>query len=322
MVRPACQFLALVVSIVVSGCAGLTQLQHSVSVFNQATHEAAAAERSFLDAVMTVDCQNQFYTSAYNYSISKEPQANFDLAGYCTPRLISQQQIDTRNQLMNAIILYADKVQALASDQDDKKLDASAETMAKGLNKLVKAGGIKLANPSLVKQVEAAVTAISEMALDEVKYKNVRSAAVSVQPGLVVIVEALKQENFGFGQSMSAAIGDLEQKLRIEIAMSRQHQFALSGSGDQAGIFFNIVRSRNILAAADPLTRRALASAANLPGASVTDPATPVNDTLQAVVDANQALVDARVGGIYSAAHDLASRAGAAKKVYDQINGK
>lgn len=56
------------VLIALSACVGLSQIQDSMSHFAQATHAASAAEATFLNAVLTVDCEKQFHTIAYQYS--------------------------------------------------------------------------------------------------------------------------------------------------------------------------------------------------------------------------------------------------------------
>jgi hypothetical protein len=307
-------FVIALISIMLSACAGITQPQDSISRFDQSIHEASTAEVAFLNAVLTTDCEEQFYNSAYKFSISTDPKTNFDLLGYCVPRVITLDQIDIRDTLMKAIVLYADKMQALTSNDQDKQLDTNSQTVAQNLNKLASNGGFKLKDPAIVQGVEAAVIAIANMALDETKYKDLRTAAEKMHPNLVVIVNALKNENFGFGQAITVSLGHIEIMLRTEISLS--HQTGKSAASDT---FFNIIKSRSILMRADLVTKQSITSPANSTELKPIDAAKPLNDALDAIVSGNQAIANARTGGVYAAANDLYKRAAAAKDIYSSI---
>jgi hypothetical protein len=302
------------ISTMLSACAGFSRIQDPISHFNQAAHAASSAESAFLNAVQVVECEDQFYKSAYDYSTSSDPKANFDLRGYCTPIVVTPDQITTRNTLMSAIVLYADKMQALSTSDNDKQLDANSQTLAQNLNKLAITGGIKLQDPAIVQGVEAAVSAIAKMALDQIIYSNLRNAAQNMQPYLKAIVTALQSENFGFGQAIISSLGHIEMMLRIEISLSHQR-----GQVAAADTFFNIINARGILIGADPVTKQALASPANTPNPKPVDAAKPVNDALDAIVTGNQAIANTGSGGIYAAANDMYKRAMTAKDIYDSI---
>jgi hypothetical protein len=305
------------VLIALSACPGFSRIQDAVLQFSQATHAASTAETAFLNAVQVAECEDQFYTSAYNYSTSKDPKANFDLTGYCKPIVITPEQIETRNALMTAIILYADKMQALATSDDDKQLDANSQTLAQNLNNLASSGGIKLKDPAIVQGVEAAFGAIAKMVLDQVKYSNLRTAAQNMQSHLMAVVKALKSENFGLGQTITGSLGDIEIMLRDEIALSHQQ-----GKVAAADTFFNIMNSRNILMSADALTKKSFASPENAPKPVPVDTSKPVNDALDAIVRCNDAIAKTGTGGIYAAVNDLYKRAMGAKDLYNSIAKK
>jgi len=303
------------IALTLSACATLSQIQDPVSHFDQATHAAANAETAFLNAVQTADCEDQFYESLSEYALHKKN--NFDLTGYCKPRVITPEQIDTRNKLMSAIVLYADKMQALATSDDNKQLDTNSQTLAQNLNKLATTGGIKLKDPAIVQGVETAFIAIADMALDKVKYSNIHTAAQNMQRYLDSIVTALKNENFGFGLAMSGSLGQIEITMREVISSSQQR------GKDPAETFFNVVNGRNIIISADLLTKRSLASPANTPSSTPVDTAKPVNDALDAIVSCNQAIANTKTGsgGISAAANDLYKRAVAAIDLYNSIAG-
>lgn len=298
----------MLVSMVFSACAGLSQIQHPVSQFDQATHSAATAESAFLDSILMVDCEAQFYENAYNYAHN---QGTLKLIGYCTPRVIKPEQIELRKSLMNAIVLYADKMQALASTDDDKQLDTNSQTLAKNLNTLATTGGIKLKDPALVQGVETAFIAIANMALDQKKYKTIREAAQNMQLPLTNVVEALKSENSSLAKDMGDKIktgkfGLVENQLHIVINESRNK------TNDPGETFFNIVNGRNILLSLSQVPKQSF----GLSGTKSGDPAKPLNDALDAIVNCNKAIAETKSGGIGAAASDLYQRATAAQDIY------
>jgi hypothetical protein len=314
-------------SITVCACGGFSRTQDPISHFNQAAHAASNAESAFLNAVHIAECEAQFYTSAYNYSTSKDPTANFALIEYCRPIIVTPDQITTRNTLMSAIVLYADKMQALGTSDNDKQLDANSQKLAKNLNKLASTGGIKLQDSAIVQGAEAAVSAIAKMALDQVVYSDLKTAAQNMQPNLEDVVRALKIENLSFGKAMSQSFRQIESLVRIEISLSHQvdvensllHKRKPNEPIAGANTFFKIINGRSILISADPVTKDSLASPAKAPNRSPADAATPVNDALDAIVKANQAIANAGSGGIYAAANDLYTRAMKAKEIYESI---
>ncbi len=301
----------LLISMALSACASFSQIQSSVSHFDQATHTAATAEKAFLDAVLTVDCEAQFYEQAYNYALNKAN--NFKLRGYCRPNVLTPEQSEIRKSLMDAIVLYADKMQALATSDDDKQLDTNSQTLAQNLNKLATTGGIKLKDPSLVQGVETAFIAIAKMALDQVKYKTIREAARKMQPQIENLVAALKKENWAFGQTMgerTGKIGGIADQMKQLVAESHREQ------NDPAATFFNIVDGRNILLSLSQVPKQSYGLPGKLPG----DPAKSVNDALDAIVNCNKAIAETKSGGIYAAANDLSQRASAAQTLYKSIS--
>jgi hypothetical protein len=306
-----CSFLEIVlISMALSACTPFSQIQNSVSRFDQATHTAANAETAFIDAVLTVDCEAQFYEEAFNYAAKK--QNNFNLRGYCTPKILTIEQSETRKSLMNAIVLYADKMQALATSDDNKQLDTNSQTLAQNLNKLATTGGIKLKDPALVQGVETAFVTIAKMALDRIKYKNIQEAAQKMQPQLIIVVEALKKENWAFGQAMgtqTGKIGGIEIQLKALITESNKEK------SDVTETFFNIVNGRNILLNLNQVPKQSF----GLPGTVPKDPAKALNDALDGIINCNGAIAETKSGGIYAAANDLEQRATAALNLYKTI---
>ena len=296
-----------------SSCAGLSQVQAPVSRFSEASHSAAATEIAFLNAATTIDCEDQFYSAAGDYVHGAA--ANFNISGSCTPRPISNAQVATRKALLDSIVLYSDKLLALASAGDDKQLGANATSLAQSLGKLAASGGLKLSDPSLVQGVEAAFTAIAQMVLDQVKYDDVRQAAQRMQPYIQSVVIALQSENFTIGQEMAGSLGKIEIVLKGVVATG-PHRAKSPRASDT---FSQLVSARSILASANPLIQQNMTSTSNVePGPG--NPAAPINDALAAMVTGNAAIANTGPGGIYAAANDLYQRATAARDQYTAIS--
>jgi hypothetical protein len=305
--------LAATIMAPLCSCAGLSQIQAPVSRFSEASHSASAAEIAFLNAAITIDCEDQFYSAAGDYV--RGAAMNFNISGSCTPRPISIAQVATRKALLDSIVLYSDKLLALASAGDDKQLGTNATSLAQNLGKLATSGGVKLSDPSLVQGVEAAFTAIAQMVLDQVKYDDAKQAAQKMQPYIQNVVAALQSENFNIGQEMAGSLGKIEIILK-EIVATGPHQAKSSRIGDT---FAQLVSARSILASANPLTQQNVASPSDAQ-AGPGNPAGSVNDSLAALVTGNAAIANTGSGGIYAAANDLYQRATAAKDQYTAIS--
>jgi hypothetical protein len=336
-------FLPLVCAILsmasLSGCAGLSEIQDSVSHLDQGAHAASSAEASFLTTVQMTECDSQFFTSAYLFSTSKA--ANFTLANYCNPRIISSDQVKLRNSMMDALVLYADKMLAIATSADNKQLSTDAQTLATNLKTVAKNGDVKLPNSAagIVAGVEAAFVAIAEMALDEKKYKGIVDAANNMKTPIDNIVLALTTENYAFAKAIAADHQVLENELREEVVDARceavriqlddvhrrersedikstaqpsECKPTLAGS---TNTFLTILRAREILASATGSTNQQIATT----DWSNIDLSKSLNDALAALATANQAIASGAPGGVYAAAHDLYTRSVAAKDQYNAM---
>ncbi len=325
-------FLGALLPFTLAGCAGLSEMQAPVSKFDDAAHSASTAETSFLNAEQTSECEDQFYTAAFGYSGSatspialSHPRkraapapvvaSNFDLTGSCKPVDIQPQQLAVRTSLMAALVLYADKMQSLATTNNNKSLDSAATTTAQKLDALGKAGGIVLTggDATVEHAVEAAFVSIAEMALDQQKYDDIKKAASAMQKPLETIVGALKSENISLATSLAGHLGHVEILLRTGIVLGHNR----GQLPDQ--IFFEIVQARNIIIAENPIAKESLAAATNGADTSASGIAKPINDTLDAVVSGNNAIVNVAPGGLSAAATDLYSRANTANAFYNGL---
>jgi cell division protein ZapA (FtsZ GTPase activity inhibitor) len=285
----------------ISGCAGLSALQDSVSHLDQAAHSAATAEAAFLVALNVADCESQFYKQTYLYSSGAA--TNFQIAKYCSPQVITPAQIKIRNDLMSAVVLYADKMMALASTDSDKTLSTDSQTVAGNLKKLAGSGS---GTSTIVAGVAAAFTAIAELALDEKRYKNLQEAATAMQTSIDTVIDALTAENRAFSVTIVAADKVLESQLRAEAASAKT----------VVEKFNAIVRAREILAAESGQSLAALGTI----DWDATDLSKPISDSLPGIKTANAAIAKGSSANIYAAAHDLYARASAARDLYTSIS--
>ncbi|MBV8157053.1 MAG: hypothetical protein JO278_05320 [Dyella sp.] len=296
---------AALAAAVLSACSGITQIQDSIGQFDQATHSASTAQMNFLYAVQAADCTAQFYQGSYDWATGTAK--NFDLTGTCQPTVLEDKEIQKRQALMDAIDLYADKMAAIAGSDDDKTLSANAQKVASQLNGLAKQHG--LPGGAIAADVEAAVIAISQMALDQRRYRDLKTAATDMAPHLSKVVDTLKKENTAFAAALASKVEGIEPKLRSIIASTHDSRGQMS--------FFDVVAARQILQGVSPLGSAPLtATSANVAsGMNPASVAAQLNGTLDAVVSANDAIAHAGTGGIVAAVNDLVARAKSAQAV-------
>ena len=295
-VRCALGLLAL------SGCShGLSQLRDSVSRFDEGAHAVAGAETNFLLAVRTADCESQFYHQAYDFALGTTDA--LDLGGPCVPAILDDRQLEIRRALMDAITLYADKLQTLVTRDDDQQLDANGRALAGQVNAFARGHGVtKL---SVASEVEAAVIELTDLALDAVRFESAKRAAASMARPLGEVVHELERENSSFAPAIAAKVEGLEPQLHLAAVAARQHRGAAS--------FLDVIEARRILLAADPFGATRPPGAA--PGSGSDDVAGRLDAALEAVVQANAALAQAGTGGLLAAVNDLIAKAQSAQSL-------
>jgi hypothetical protein len=310
IVSPSLRLAALFGALGLAGCTtiGITQLQDTVGKFDQAAHSTETAEMAFLGSVQNIDEQTQFYQAAFAYATNKE--TNFDVTGDFKSTLLTADQIATRKALMDALTLYADKMQAIACGDDDKQLDSNSQSLATNLIGLASARKIPTGSASVDRAVETAVDAIARLALDRLHATDLRKTATDMQPNLETIVKALQEENDILGHTVINNLGQIEIELRTIVAMSHQH-----APDDAAGTFFAIMQSRKLLTDTNALMTYPGNSTVPVKG----EIAKPINDTLSAILNGNEAIAKKGIGGLASAATDLYQRAQTAKEFYQSL---
>jgi hypothetical protein len=292
------------------GCSGLTQLQDSVTKFDQGVHSASTAQMNFFLAVQTADCNHQFYTNAYNWAL--DISTTFDLSGACKPTILEDKQIQTRQSLMDAITLYADKMAALATSDDNKALNSNAQELAGNLSSLAKTGGFS--SLPVAAGVEAAIIATSDMVLDKKRFADITTAATDMAKPLETVVTTLKAENTTFGVGIASKIGGIEENLRVVLTATHATRGRLS--------FFDVVEARRIMQSVNPFSPVQLDASKGAvdPKSDPQNVAQQLNAALDAVVNANKAIASASMGGIIAAINDLIARAQAAQTIQRALN--
>ena len=304
--------ICALVGVSLAGCAGLTQIEDTITKFDQGAHSLSTAEMNFFRAVQTADCTSEFYFQAFEWANGTKD--NFDISGNCTPTILSDDQIKTRQALMDAITLYADKMEALASHDDNKTLDNNSQQLASSINNMAK-NDPKLSSAFPVATgVEAAIIGISDMVLDQKKFTEIKGAAKDMEPDLETVVMTLQKENITFSLGIASKIDNIEGILRPIVAETHKQRGKMS--------FFDVVESRRILQSANPFGTTPLSQSTGAadPAKDPQNAALQLNKTLDALLNANKAIASAGTGGIIAAVNDLIARAQAAQAMQAALN--
>jgi hypothetical protein len=293
-----------------AACTPLTQLQDSVTKFDQGTHTAATAQEMFLRNVQAADCEAAFYNGTLEWA--RDTAQPYTVNVQCPNTLLPESQYKVRQELMDAISLYADKMAALATDDDDKSLSSDAQKLAGTLNTEATTHQFNLGGAGSA--VEAAIIGIADFAIDRVRVSNLQDAAAKMQPQLSQVVEALKAENLRYAIAVASKIGQVE--LDLAIALHGAHGPA--GQVDSAA-FFRAATAREIQKRINPFAGPAdqdVDQMKNDPDlAAPQNMAVELNKTLDAIVKSNAAIAEKKkdTGAIIAAVNDLIARAQAAQ---------
>jgi hypothetical protein len=296
------------IALSIIGCSGVTQLQDTMSKFDQGAHSISSSEMTFLKSAQTADCNYQFYTSAFEFSnnSSAVPTNSLMVDAPCSPDVLPNQDIVTRQHLMDAITLYADQLQAVASNDADKKLSTNAQSTAASLNSLAKQSKLLTGSATpIVAAVEAAVIGLSDMVLSGVQLSDVRKAASSQSDNLATVVSFLKQENTQLANNMASKSGALENIFDTTISQQKKN-----GNRD---LLLNALAARQFIQNSNPLGTSTMVTGSSGAVADPTSTVQQLNAALDSLVTANDAIATAGTGGIVAAVNDLIARAQAAQ---------
>lgn len=305
-----------------TGCSGLTQVQDAVTKFDQGAHTVSTTQIAFLKSAQAADCNFQFYTDTFDYSVAPDPKPKMalDLVGACQSTLVNANNLQTRQALLDALTLYADQIQAVASTGSDKTLSTNAQTIAGNLNDLAtKSKLLDAKGKPIAAGVEAAVVGITQMVLSATQLKDIRTSAKAQSDNLKLIVGQLKEENTQLAITMKSMAGSVANTFESIIGLVKQDGILMSDGHttvvrrNNPQVYLLAVTARQMLVNTPPTGVGLLAA-----GSSPQDPVTvasQLNATLDSLVSANDAIANAGTGGLIAAVSDLVARAQAAQSM-------
>jgi hypothetical protein len=275
------------------GCAGITQMQDATSTFDEGAHNVSTAQIAFDRSIQADECRADFYAQAYGYARSKN--APIDLGYICQPQILTDRQIAIRQDLLDAMTLYADQIAAMASSNDSQDLSRNAQDLAGKINARARAGG--LADLSISAAVESAVIGLTEIVIDQARVRDIRAAAKAQKDNLKIVITALEHEN----ETLASAVPSDKGQIRAEFAA------ILSASRNTEGpaVFFHVIETHDIL--------NAIPEDAN-------DTKTALNAALDSLETANEAIANSATGDIVAAVKDLVAKAQEARATQAALN--
>jgi len=290
----------ILIALLLTGCAGLTQMQDTIAKFDQGAHSVSAAQMNFFHQVQTAQCNRDFYTAAFDYSAHSRVKEVPKLVAPCDPTELTNDQLKIRQNLMDAITLYADAIQTLANGSDNKNLSDNSKDLAGNIKTLASQQKFASITPGETAALNAALVTITNMVLDHTKYKHIRDAASQIQPQLAIVVAELKSENLFDAQALKSKANLLDNQFGTALAAARDNAAAVSPDKTGVASFLDLVQAH--------LTYQSIV---------ITPPdVTKMNDALDALVAANQAVARTTNGGAIPEISDLISRAQQAAALY------
>lgn len=280
------------------GCGSMPTMRRNIDAFGAGVRATADAQRSLYASGRKLECDADFYSAAVDWagqSAAKLP----DLGG-CAPTVMDDARLAKRQALLDALTLYADKLEALAGPKGDNSLGDAENDLAANLNALAKTAKLGL-DTSAAGAVEAAVIAISNLALDQIRFHDARKAAQQLDSQIALIVDTLKIENHDYGASLKSATARMQVSMNAALALEKAR-------GAQS--FLEASQARTILTKASafgPVGAADLASEKDLPTIA------RLNAALDGVRQANHEIATAPDETVTIAIQDLIARAKQAK---------
>ena len=291
------------------GCAGLTQMQNSLTQLDSSAHQIATGQKNFWAAAHSLECESAFYRDVGTPFVLSQ-RMSLDLRPHCSAKDVSlnSAQLERRSALLDAVTLYTDKLQAIGSSDSNKSLEDGAKDAATKLNDLAGKQGLSSANLGIAKDVEASVLAVTNMVLDKKKFDTIKSAAQEQQPHLDLLVSTLKLENIAVATTVDANIGEIRTHLQTALFAIRDKQ--------GAAVLIDLLSVKDYLGSLSPLgtAPKVDDSVRNQdPNSNPSLAVKQLNAALDSLAAANRALATAGAGGVQAAVSDLVARAQAIK---------
>jgi hypothetical protein len=299
----ACGLIVLMCACGLGGCSTFSryaQMQDTISKFDQGVHTVSVSEMAFLHQVQAAECTQNFYEQAFAFATAQQdpgthryPQVTLDLVPVCTPQELTNQELQLRQQLMDAITLYADTLLALTGGSNESALDSNSEALAKGIQSLASQQKFTAVSANDAAGLNAAIANVAAFIIDHREYGKITDAASKLQQPLTTIIAALKSENLNDAQGLASKQEDVTSDFRTAVSSSRDHWGPAS--------FLDIAQAHTAL---------------NSILISPPDVA-QLNSALDALVAANQALKNPQGGGAFAEISALISRGQQAVAVFN-----
>ncbi len=226
--------IVLICACALSGCATfsrLSQTQDTVSQFDQGVHLVSVSEMAFLHHVQAAECTRNFYEQAYAFATAQPdqktrryPQVALNLAPHCTPKELTNSELQLRQKLINALALYADSLEALTNGANNRGLNSKSSTLAKGIQSLASQQKFNAVSANATAGLNAAMVGVAEFVIDRHEYTNIREAASKLQKPLETIIDTLKSENVNDAQGLASKLGTVRNEFRIAALSSRNER--------------------------------------------------------------------------------------------------
>lgn len=292
--------MVALVAVSVTGCAGFSHIQGTITQYQKGVHSVSTTEMNYLKSTQMAECAADFYEKAGKWA--NGINRNFDITGSCAPKVMTDERIKNHQSQIDKITLYADTIKTLASSHNYKTLGYNTKALAEKINTILTA--YPVLGVTAGQNIEDALVGFSEMRLEQRKLFEIKDAASKMQPYLEDIIKKLKDENIVSAQEIGVHLYDIRKVLEQMLKKDKR-----------TGItrFSDLIEARRILQSANPLGKVPLSQT---PGSAdpKTDPlrvALQLNKALDAVLTANKAIItsDTSGGGILTSVEGLASRA-------------
>lgn len=288
------EIVVVLVGLSLAGCAGLSLVQDTIKKYRQGVHSISSAEMNFYRSAQTAECTSYFYKNASKWAEGTVKE--FDISGVCIPQTITDERIIRQQELIDKIILYADKIDALASSENDKTLSNNAKEVTEKIESILKTYDIF--DLSAGTEVEVAIVGISEMGMDRKKLTEIKKAAKKMEPYLETVIKKMKEDNLALAAGIETHLSDIRKSIEKVLAKDRK-----------TGIrrLLNLVEARHLLQTASPFGRTPLVQTKGAENKKKVPKtvALKLNNALDAVLLANRAIVNADTGSIAASVKNL-----------------
>lgn len=207
------------------------QTQDNASKFDAGAHAISVSEVAFLHQVQAAECTRNFYEQAFAFATVQEnpethryPQASLNLSPPCVPQELTNGDLQLRQDLMDAITLYADSLQALANGTNDQGLNSNSSSLAKSIQSLASQQKFTAVSANDTAGLNAAAVAVTEFIIDHHEYTKIKDAATNLQQPLATIVSTLKSENENDAEGLASKVATVANEFRIAVSSSRDQR--------------------------------------------------------------------------------------------------